>query len=656
MQIIISDKKRAKIAPDMIGLFFEDINYAADGGLYAEMIENRSFEFLDTYGDMADYYSVYDGQYGWNLMPQDGNGTILLVTGSPVAEENPHYLRFTAKEAGVGFFNQAYDGISLKKGKKYLVSFYARTVSYDGKLTVTVQKDGAVYASGEITPAFGAVREERNWMKYEIELTAKEDIEKALFVISLEKAGIIEFDFISMIPEDAVAGVFRKDIFDMLKDLHPGFIRFPGGCVLEGNNLSNRYQYKETLKPVERRKANWNRWAVHGNREENNFHGEFSHYNQTFGIGYYEYFLLCELLGAKPLPVLHVGLACQYQSYERVEPETEEFKQYLQDALDLIEFANGDITTTWGAVRAKMGHPEPFGLEMLGIGNEQWETPKARFFDRYTLFEKTIHEQYPEIRLIGSAGPDITTEKYTNAWDFYNKASKTKENFVYAVDEHYYVKPEWFYAHTDFYDNYSRDVKVFAGEYAAHPDNIEDKTKKNTLGGALAEAAFLTGVERNADVVVLASYAPLLARVGYIQWAPDMIWFDDSKVYASPSFYVQKLYSDYKGTVTLDTFGREKELVKAGIYYNTVLNEQTGEVYVKVVNANEEPVSLEFLQESGEMLSVSKVVSMGGKEKESWNSIDIPENISLNYEEMEEKTNQIRLERNTFAVLVMKEK
>jgi alpha-L-arabinofuranosidase len=655
MQITISDKKRAKIAQDMIGLFFEDINYGADGGLYAEMIENRSFEFLDAYGDKADYYCVFDGQYGWNLNPINCKANMLIVTGSPVAEENPHYLRFTAKEAGVGFSNKAYNGIALKKDDKYLVSFYARTIMYDGKLTVSVQKDGVVYASSEVHPVIGIQNEEKNWVKYEVELSASKDVEGALFVITLEETGTIEFDFISMIPRDAVAGTFRKDIFDLLKDLNPGFIRFPGGCVLEGNTLANRYRFKDTLKPAEQRRSNWNRWAVHGNREENNFHGEFSHYNQTLGIGYYEYFLLCELLGAKPLPVLNVGLACQYQSFELVEPESEEFKQYLQDALDLIEFANGGVDTTWGAVRANMGHPTPFGLDTLGIGNEQWETTKARFFERYTIFEKAIHEKYPEIRLIGSAGPDITSDKYENAWKFYNTECKKNENFVYAVDEHYYVKPEWFYEHTDFYDKYPRDVKVFAGEYAAHPADNSNTSRKNTLEGALAEAAFLTGVERNADVVVLASYAPLLARVGYTQWAPDMIWFDDTKAYASPSYYVQKLYSKYKGSVTLDTKGEEKELEKSNIYYNTVLDETTNDIYVKVVNANDNAVSIEFLHEEGKSIYIAQTLSIGGKEKDSWNSLEAPEMISLIEQTPNDKSNQIMLEKNTFAVLVIKE-
>lgn len=654
LQITISEKKRAEIAQDRIGLFFEDINYAADGGLYAEMIENRSFEFYDTYGDKADYYSVYAGQYGWEPYPPMSQATMLCVTGSPVAEENPHYLRFTSQKAGIGFSNKAYDGICLLKGQQYKVSFYARTIAYTGKILIQIQKDHTIFASGEVTPCPGLEKEEKNWVKYELNLVAQKDVRNALFVLILEEAGVVEFDFISMFPQSAVAGIFRKDLFDLLKAIEPGFVRFPGGCVVEGNTLSNRYPFKETLKPVEHRKNNWNRWAVHSNKKENHFHSIFSHYNQTFGIGYYEYFLLCELLHAKALPVLNVGLACQYQSYESVDPASEEFKNYLQDALDLIEFANGDVHSKWGAIRADMGHPAPFGLEMIGIGNEQWETPKSRFFDRYTLFEELIHEKHPQIRLIGSAGPDITSAHYEDAWQFYKQKSQDNTHFVYAVDEHYYVKPEWFYKNTNFYDSYPRDVKVFAGEYAAHPENDGSLPQKNTLGGALAEAAFMTGIERNSDVVVLASYAPLLARIDSSQWAPDLIWFNDEKAYATPSYYVQMLYAKYKGTVTLDTLGTKKTEEKNNIYYNTVLDESSDTIYLKIVNANEQPITLELLLASDKKITITEMVWIGGMQKDLHNSISAPDAISLKKQPLSQDTNIVTLEKNTFAVISIK--
>ena len=571
------------------------------------------------------------------------------VMGSPVAEENPHYLRFTAEESQAGFKNQAYDGIVLKKGAQYEVSFYARSISYQGRIQISVQKDGIIAASGETELLPGKKQEPHNWKKYHLLLTAKEDVKGGDFAVMLEQTGVVEFDFFSMMPKDAVCGIFRRDLFELLKDLQPGFIRFPGGCIIEGNTLSNRYRFKETLKPVEHRRSNWNRWAVHLTSEENGWHTQYSHYNQTLGIGFYEYFLLCELIGAKPLPVLNVGLACQFQSYELVEMDEPEFQEFLQDAVDLIEFANGPADSTWGSVRAKMGHPEPFGLTMVGIGNEQWQTEKIDFFGRYQAFEKAIHAKYPEIKLIGSAGPDITSEHYDKAWEFYKKEVPARDNFCYAVDEHYYVKPDWFYAHTDFYDEYPRDVKVFSGEYASHPISGMNLPQANTLGGALAEAAFLTGVERNADVVVLASYAPLFAGVGYAQWSPDMIWFDETKAYGTPSYFVQKLYGENMGTVTLAMDGQEKELRKEQVYANVSLDERTGDLILKVVNHNDCEKTLELDLGSFRAAGTAKNVILTGKGEDAYNCIEHPDSVKLSECESD-AADGIVLPANSFVV------
>ncbi|MDE7325889.1 MAG: alpha-L-arabinofuranosidase [Lachnospiraceae bacterium] len=603
MELKISATRRAKIQPDMIGLFFEDINYAADGGLYAEMIENRSFEFVRAGGDAKDYYFEYDGLYGWNPFPADAAITLRTVEGSPLSEENPHYLRAVVHRADVGFCNQGYSGIALKQGMDYHITFFARCVSYHGSFRAEISKNGKCYASTEISCEDHTEETYNYFRKYHLTLHANESVTGAVFALILTEPGTIEFDFISMFPADAVAGIFRKDLFDALNDLKPGFLRFPGGCIVEGNTLSNRYRYKDSLTEAWNRKNNWNRWAVHENSNENDFCGKYSHYNQTLGLGYYEYFLLCELIGAKALPVMNVGFACQYQSTEQVAMDSPEFKQFVQDALDLIEFANGGTDTKWGAVREKMGHPEPFGLTLLGIGNEQWQTERADFFERYTAFEQAIHDQYPSIRLIGSAGPDITSARYTAAWDFYHK-NADKENFVYAVDEHYYVKPEWLYEHVNFYDDYPRNVKVFSGEYAAHPKSGMNRPDANTVEGALAEAAFLTNLERNADVVVMASYAPLFARLDYTQWSPDMIWFDETKVYPTASYYVQQLYSCNMGDVTLDTKEQEKEAAKEGLYYSVSYCEKEDKVIVKIVNANGEAKPLRLLPDK-EFLSHS---------------------------------------------------
>ena len=619
MRIQLTNRRRAEINPGMMGLFFEDINYEADGGLYAEMIENRSFEFVEAFGDKGDYYTVFDGGWGWKLYPESADASISVVSGSPMHEENPHYLRLVSKTAGAGFSNQAYSGICLKEGEEYRVKFYARRVKGDGALWVHIVKDGTVFAEGEALP----VQEERLgffWRKYELVLKAEKSVKQALFTITMEKAGIAEFDFVSMMPCSAVAGVFRADLFELLKELRPGFIRFPGGCIVEGNTLSNRYRYKDTLTVPQARRGNWNRWAVHGNCEENGYHSRFSHYNQTYGLGYYEYFLLCELLGAKALPVMNVGMACQYQSFEFVGQQEEEFQNYVQDAIDLITFANGDVTTRWGAVRAALGHPQPFGLEFLGIGNEQWQTEQADFFSRYEVFEKAIHAIYPEIRLIGSAGPDVTSERFTAAWNFYESHGQ-EENFVYAVDEHYYMRPEWFLSHTDFYDSYPRSRKVFSGEYAAHPEN-----GRNTLEGALAEAAFLTGVERNADVVLLSSYAPLFGRHGFDQWRPDLIWFDEESSYGTPSYWVQKMYSCNMGNAVLDAGGLEKEAAKAGIYFNASADDGTGEVIVKIVNLSGKNLPLEF-ELDGKLLKTERAELLGGPNLQAVNSIEKPQEV-----------------------------
>lgn len=586
MELRISDQKGVPVRQDMIGLFFEDINYAADGGLYAELLENRAFESVDCYGTAGDYYVLPDPGWAWSATQDCGEGRLQYVMGSPVHRSNPHYLRFTADRPGQGFANRAYRGLYLEQGKRYRISFYARAVSVRGSFLVSVRKDGRALLAERLSISEPKTEEGLKWVRYGLTVTAPETADGARFEVALERPGTAEFDFFSMMPEDAVAGVFRKDLFELLKGLHPGFLRFPGGCIVEGNTLENRYRWKESVGPLEGRRSNFNRWAVHQTAEETGWHTAFAHYNQTLGLGFYEYFLLCELIGAKPLPVLNVGLACQYQSLEKVEPEDPAFGGFLQDALDLVEFANGSGDTRWGGLRARMGHPAPFGLTMLGIGNEQWQTPGSRFFERYRAFEAALHGKYPDLRLIGSAGPDIVSDHYRDAWAFYRQEAEKHADFCYAVDEHYYVKPEWFYAHTDFYDAYPRNVKVFSGEYAAHPA-YERMECANTLGGALAEAAFLTGVERNADVVVLASYAPLFARVGYAQWAPDLIWFDERGAYGTPSYYVQKLYGENLGTVTLSLDGQEKELRKEGIYASCSLREDSGELILKAVNHND---------------------------------------------------------------------
>lgn len=650
MKLNIGNQKKHAIQSDMIGLFFEDINYAADGGLYAEMVENRSFEFLDAYGDKDDYYVKEDGGYGWSAYPNEEAVSLNVVMASSLCEENPHYMRVKTSVDNAGLVNKAYDGIYLEKDAEYILTFWARTVKYTGDFVVQIADGEKVYAECRVKADAFEEETYNYYKKYVVHMTAQEACKGAQFRMLLAEAGTVEFDYISMFPENAVAGIFRPDLFKLLQELHPGFIRFPGGCIIEGDTLQNRYRYKDSLKEPWKRKNNWNRWAVHGNCVENDFHGEYSHYNQTMGLGFYEYFLLCEMLGAKALPVLNVGMACQYQTTEQVAIDSEEFKEFIQDALDLIEFANGDVDTKWGAVRAKLGHEKPFHLSMIGIGNEQWQTERADFFERYIEFEKAIHAVAPEIQLIGSAGPDITSERYEKAWKFYHE-NDSKENFVYAVDEHYYVKPEWLYEHVDFYDNYSRTTKVFSGEYAAHPINGFNRADANTLEGALSEAAFLTGVERNSDVVVLASYAPLFARAGYAQWSPDMIWFDGEKAYGTPSYHVQCMYSNNMGDVTLDTNGEEKAVAKEGIYYSLSFDSKKNEVIVKVVNSNTASVKLELnLAEEWQNKQDYTMQLLIGDELNAYNCIDSPNRVTVK-NEGGKLADGIELPENSFAVI-----
>lgn len=649
----VGKEKGVPIAPELIGLFFEDINFAADGGLYAELIENRSFEAKEAYGNPGRFYAVDDFGYAWESLYQAGEKAPLMqyVTGTPVSAVNPHYLRFTAKQAGQGFSNKAYDGIHLEKNHTYKVSFYARCVAYEGDgFQITVQKKGQIFAQTEVKAVksvpyvpfcdlkipmeigYGTLNPDiekihqmdqsdkcrRNeWIKYETVLTALDDVRGAQFAITLDASGIVEFDLISMIPEDAVAGIFRKDLFEALQAIKPGFVRFPGGCIVEGISLDNRYYWKNTVGDVKDRRYIPNLWAFDDDWGKNDpmTKRPDAHYGQSFGLGFYEYFLLCELLGAKPLPVLNIGTACQFRSTEMVGSDSEEFEAYVQDALDLIEFANGSVDSKWGALRAKMGHPEPFGMDFLSVGNEQWETQYLDLRYRYERFEAAIHTKYPEIRLLGTAGPFMECSITEDAWKYYREKAKENPNFSYAVDEHYYVSPQWLYDHVAMYDEYPRDVAVFAGEYAAHTE-----ARENSMESALAEAALLTGIEKNADVVKLASYAPLFNRIGHSQWKPDMIWFDDCGVYLTPNYYVQKLFANHRGSYTVLLHDQDVDLRKDGIYVSASLNEDEN-IIVKAVNTTHQ--SYELTLEEADGMAVNSV----GKQWTLQGTGEIPEGL-----------------------------
>ncbi|MCR5557309.1 MAG: carbohydrate binding domain-containing protein [Butyrivibrio sp.] len=607
----------------MFGLFFEDINYGLDGGLHAEMLENRSFEFVEGRGYKCHYHQEPAYMYGWNAFT-DGSIKLSISDAEPLNQVNPHYL-CAEGETNSSFCNKAYDGIFLKKGHSANISFYAKTNS---KNTVSI----SIYSKdkkSELISSNIIIIDSSDWKKYETTISTNDDIEEGIFVVTLCTQGEVCFDQFRMYPDDAVLGLFRKDLVDLLKDLRPGFMRFPGGCIVEGNELTNRYQWKKTIGPSEERKSNWNRWAVHGNDDGQKDIGKFPYYNQTLGIGFYEYFLLCEYLGCEPLPVMNVGLACQYQSDQLVASDSPEFEEYVKDALDLIEFANGSIDTTWGKKRAEMGHKEPFNLKLIGIGNEQWETDKVDFFKRYERFEKEIHDRYPEIKCCGSAGPDVTSQHYTDAWNHFDHKMKANPDYSYAVDEHYYVSDEWMYKNVHMYDNYDKHKKVFAGEYACHINPEEVPERRNSYGAALAEAAFMTGLEKNCDVVLMASYAPLFARLGYVQWQPDLIWFDAKKAYGTPSYYVQKLYSCFTGDTELEIPSDIADLEKDKVY--VCASKSADKTFIKVINAGDNDISVNLAK-------INAVNKLDKMTYEIWkmegnpsdcNSVSEPEKISL---------------------------
>ncbi len=570
-ELIVSDQKGVDIQDNMYGLFFEDLSYGADGGLYAEMIENRSFESRKWIG--GDEKVTPDYGYGWS-----GSGTMEYRDETPMNENNTHYLHYTAADEDAGFVNQAYEGVYMEAGKTYHVSAWMKSDSYDKEVTVSVSKDGTVYASGVLAEQLNDT-----WTKYSVTLTPTQTVRYGDFTVSMEQ-GEADFDMISCIPDDAVLGVFRKDLAEKLKALHPGFMRFPGGCVIEGGSIDNTYRWKDGIGPVEERKQNWNVWANH-------VRDQYQNYNQTYGIGYYEYFLLCEYLNCDPLPVMNAGMACQYASgavvplYQEDGSYTDEFMEYVQDVLDLIDFANGtDPSNEWVQKRISMGREEPFHLKYIAIGNEQWNTSSNNWYERYEAFEKFIHASHPEIQLISSAGPGVNSGVYTSAWKWIHEKAAENPSFAHAVDEHYYNTPDWFYGNDNFYDSYDRSVKVFAGEYAsrANGDNKPNNPTANNLNTALSEAAFMTGLERNADVVYLASYAPLFARYGYSQWSPNMIWFNDMESYATTDYYVQYLYSNNNGDYTLQNEMNVESDYR--IYQTTCFDEETGDIIIKLVN------------------------------------------------------------------------
>lgn len=554
-------KVGAAVQPTTYGIFFEDINYAADGGLYGELVKNRSFEFLDAL-------------MGWKAF-----GKFEVKNDGPF-ERCPHYvvLNYSGhNDTATGLQNEGYFGIGIEKDEEYRFTVWAKTVSGDANVEVSLVDESTMEEHQEFATAELKVSG-NEWKKYELILKSSKTVQKANLRLLLKGKNGVALEHVSLFPKhtfkDRENGM-RRDLAQALYDLHPGVFRFPGGCIVEGSSLDQRYQWKNSIGPVENRPLNGNRWLSTFN------YRLFPDYYQSYGLGFYEYFLLSEDIGAEPLPVLNVGMACQFQNQNdpSAHVAVKDLQPYIQDCLDLIEFANGDVNTTWGKKRAEMGHPAPFNLKFLAVGNEQWDD---LYYERLRPFVKAIKAKYPNIKLIGTSGPDSEGEMFEKGW------KAMKELKADLVDEHFYRDEHWFLSHGLRYEGYDRKgPKVFAGEYACH-----GKGKKwNHFETSLYEAAFMTDLERNADVVDMATYAPLFAHVDGWQWRPDMIWYDNTRMFKSVSYYVQQMYACNKGTNVLPLTMNGKSVAgqegQDGLFASAVVDKKKGEIIVKVANTSD---------------------------------------------------------------------
>lgn len=586
--VVQASKPGAPVQPTMYGVFFEDINFGADGGLYAEMVENRSFEFPERL-------------MGWNTF---GNVTVNDV--KPAFPRNPHYV--TLLDAGhnqkyTGLENHGFFGMGLKKGMKYDFSVYARLNRLQGKkarFRVELVGENDVPVSRDTIEVTA-----NQWKKYTGTLTSTKTDPKGMIRIFLMSQEGVDLDHISLFPEDNWHGL-RADLVKDLEDLHPGVFRFPGGCIVEGTDLATRYQWKNTIGPAENRPLNENRWNY-------TFpYRLYPNYYQSYGLGFYEYFLLAEKIGASPLPVLSCGMACQFQNRDsdpNAHVALKDLQPYVDDALDLIEFANGSVQTRWGKIRAQMGHPKSFHLKEIGIGNEQWG---PLYPERLEKFVKAIRARYPGIKICGTSGPSASGRKFDDGWEQMRKIG------VDLVDEHYYMSPEWFLKNANRYDHYSRKgPKVFAGEYAAHAPH-----DPNSWEAALSEAAFMTGLERNADVVYQATYAPLFAHVDGWQWRPDLIWFDNLSSVRSANWYVQMLYGTNKGTNVLKLTDNGKAVEgEDGLYASAVYDAPTKDYIVKIANASDVSKTISLVLKGARKVTGARVITLHADDLHAENTL-----------------------------------
>lgn len=563
---VVLDRKNAKpISDKFIGIFFEDINYGADGGLYAELVQNRDFEYSST--DRKEWSPT-------SYWKTTGGATVKIDTVNPIHTNNANYARLSTKSAGA-LTNEGFDGIVLKRGDKYLFNVFARAARKTVLNITVADKTGKTVAQGKLTVPAG-----NDWTRLSTTLTAKAACADGILKLELPKNSSVDLDMVSLFPAKTFKGHpngMREDLAQVLADLQPRFMRFPGGCVTHGNGVDNIYDWKGSIGPLEARKPLRNLWGYH----------------QTRGMGFFEYFRFCEDLGMEPLPVLAAGVPCQnssiasHHSHDALTSSgqqggipMEEMPAYIQDILDLVEYANGPADSKWGKLRAEAGHPEPFNLKYLGIGNE--DLISEAFKTRFKMIRDAVNAKYPDIIIVGTVGPFFEGSDYEEGWNYARKES------VPIVDEHYYVAPGWYVNHRDFYDNYDRQgPKVYLGEYASHYPGRE-----SNLECALSIGLYLTDVERNADIVEMTSYAPLFSKKGRTQWRPDLIYFDNESVQLTPDYYVQQMYGTNAGneyipaSVTLSENGttvtRDEVTNRFGV--STVSDDKTGDMIVRIAN------------------------------------------------------------------------
>ena len=614
-------KLGAPIQSTMYGIFFEDINYAADGGLYGELVKNRSFEFPQ------------------HLMGWQAFGCVDVKDDGPF-ERCPHYVVLSApdhRDRRTGLTNEGFFGIGVKKGEQYRFSVWAKAPKGSGAIRVqlideSTMRENQTFAEQTIDIA------SKDWKKYSVELKSNIDLKRAKLRIFLKGGNSVALEHVSLFPVNTYKNRengMRRDLAQALEDLHPGIFRFPGGCIVEGTDLDTRYQWKNSVGPVENRPLNQNRW-------EHTFdYRYFPDYYQSYGLGFFEFFQLAEDIGAEPLPVISCGLSCQFQNPDPTKPGVhvalDDLGPYIQDALDLVEFANGDVNTKWGKLRADMGHPAPFNLKFLGVGNEQWDYDEKHggfgpvFTERLKKFSDALRAKYPNLKLIGTTGPN------SEGWDFDLLQPRMKELKVDLYDEHYYRDEQWFLSHGLRYDSYDRKgPKVFAGEYACHGRG----KKWNHYEAAILEAAHMTGFERNADIVHMTTPAPLFAHVEGWQWRPDQIWYDQTQMFKTVSYYVQQLYATNKGTHVLPLTTPKQQGKKTigvpvanqegqnGLFASAAFDQNTNEVIVKVANTSKtvQPITLNLKDLTGASTAETITLSHSGMDDE--NSIQRPELIT----------------------------